>query len=439
MNSELISALKQIEREKGISMETLVSALEQAIAAAYRKDTSKPIQLHISMDRKTGKISAFQEKTVVEEVADAEREISLPEAKKSGFDGAAGGLFKQEVILEGLGRIATLTAKQVVIQKIREAERDMIYEEFKGREGDLVTGIVSREDGRNFFIDLGKVEAILPSSEQVRTQRLKIHQRCKFYILEARKSTKGSPHIVLSRTHPNLVRKLFEFEIPEIQSGIVEIKALVRDPGNRTKIAVVSKDPTVDAKGACLGTRGSRLQPIMDELEGEKIDIVRYKEDPKDYIQEALYPARFLEMDLNEEHKHAKLLVLDSQLSIAIGRAGQNVKLASRLMGWRIDISSESRVQEEKEKEEKRKEFLTTDIDQLEISDEVKQALTEQKFHSLSDLLGKTEDEILACGMSGGHIKTVKDFLKTHQLSFKASEPPPAQQTHEEAAAPQQE
>lgn len=419
MNGELILALKQIEREKGISMETLASAIEHAIASAYKKDMAKPMDLHIMIDRKTGKIRAFYAKTAVEDVADADIEIHIDEAKKEGFEGGVGEIFKQEVILEGLGRIATLTAKQVVVQKIREAERDMIYEEFKGREGDLVTGIVSRQDGRNYFVDLGKVEAILPSSEQVKTQRLKIHHRCKFYILEARKGTKGSPHIVLSRTHPNLVRKLFEFEIPEIQSGIVDIKALVRDPGNRTKIAVASNDPTVDPKGSCLGTRGSRLQPIIDELEGEKIDIVRYKEDAKEFIQEALYPAKFLEMDLDFDHKHAKLLVADNQLSIAIGRAGQNVKLASRLVGWRIDISSESRAQEEKEREEKRKEFLKTELQSLEISDDVKQTLAAQELQTISELIEKTEHEILSGGADEEQLKTIKDFLKTHQLSFK--------------------
>lgn len=448
MNSELISALQQIEREKGISAETLITAIEHAIAAAYKKDMPKPVPLHISIDRKTGRISAFEERAAVEEVADPENEISLPEAKKLGFEGQTGEPFRQEIILEGLGRIATLTAKQVVVQKIREAERDMIYEEFKGREGDLVTGIVSRQDGRNYFVDLGKVEAILPSSEQVKTQRLKIHQRCKFYILEARKGTKGSPHIVLSRTHPNLVRKLFEFEIPEIQSGIVDIKALVRDPGNRTKIAVASKDPTVDAKGSCLGTRGSRLQPIMDELEGEKIDIVRYKEDPKDFIQEALYPAKFIEMDLDYEHKHAKLLVLDSQLSIAIGRAGQNVKLASRLVGWRIDISSESRLQEEKDREEKRKEFLKTPVEDLEIADDIKLSLAPLELKTLSDIADKTEEEMLEGGINEEHMKIIKDFLKTHLLSLKVIEhetaPLPVQeeavvQEESGAAVPQQE
>ncbi len=436
MNSELISALKQIEREKGISMETLILAIEQGIGSAYKKEQSVPgTPLHIMIDRQTGKIRAFLEKLAVEQVADAETEISLDDARKSGFEGAAGEPYRQEIILEGLGRIATLTAKQVVVQKIREAERDMIYDEFKGREGDIVTGIVSRQDGRNYFVDLGKVEAILPSSEQVRGQKLRIHQRCKFYVLEARKGTKGSPHIVLSRTHPNLVRKLFEFEIPEIQSGIVEIKALVRDPGNRTKVAVWSKNPSIDAKGACLGNRGSRLQPIMDELEGEKIDIVRFKEESLDYIQEALYPAKFLDVNLDDEKKHARILVADSQLSLAIGRSGQNVKLASRLVGWRIDITSESRIAEEKEREEKKKELLASEISQLELCDTLRQAFLDKGLATLSDIVGKTEEEIASLDIAPDKISELKTFLKSNQLALHIPPPP----VIEEETAPAQE
>ncbi|HVL80720.1 MAG TPA: transcription termination factor NusA [Actinomycetota bacterium] len=321
-NLELIDALATLERERGIPAESIWTALEDALGAAYPKTPGvTATHARIEMDRNTAEIKVF------EQVVDEETEEVLSET------------FVETP--SALGRIAAQTAKQVIVQRLREAEREMTFEEYEGREGDIVNGVVEQHDPRFAILSLGKAEALMPAAEQVPRERYEVGDRVRAYIVEVRRSAKG-PTIVVSRTHPGLVRKLFEMEVPEIQDGLVEIKAIAREAGHRTKLAVASNDINIDAKGACVGPKGSRVRAVVNELRGEKIDVVLWSDDPSDLIVEALSPARVREVVIDEDTKTATVVVPDSQLSLAIGKEGQNARLAARLTGWRIDIKSES-------------------------------------------------------------------------------------------------
>lgn len=345
MNLELVGALNELERERGISKEILLDAIEAAIVSAYKRNDQAANNVRVSVSDKSGVIQVFAQKEVVDEVMDSANEISLAAAKRIDPNYSVGDIVEVDVTPKDFGRIAAQTAKQVVIQRIREAERALIYEEYSNREGDVVTGIVQRSDYRNVLVDLGKVEAILPPSEQMQRESYAHGTRVKVYISEVRQTTKG-PQVIVSRTHPGLLKRLFELEVPEIHDGIVEIKAVAREAGNRSKIAVISRDSNVDPVGACVGPRGMRVQSIVQELKGEKIDIVEYSIDPERFIGSALSPARVMRVFVNEEEKSARAVVPDHQLSLAIGREGQNARLAARLTGWKIDIKSESQMAE---------------------------------------------------------------------------------------------
>lgn len=343
MNVDFMEALREIEREKGIPLEKLVEAIEAALISAYRKNFGSAQNVRVEIDRSTGEMKVLAQKTVVENVKDPREEISLEEARRLNPRYELGDKVEVEVTPRNFGRIAAQTAKQVVVQRIREAERNIIYDEFSGREQDIVTGVVRRTEMKTVFIDLGRTEAILAPSEQVSTEVYRQGDRIKTYILEVRKTTKG-PQILVSRTHPGLVRRLFELEVPEIHDGIVEIKAVAREPGLRSKIAVYSHDQNVDPIGACVGPRGMRVQTVVNELRGEKIDIIRWSPDQAEFVASALSPAKVISVDLDEENRAARVVVPDYQLSLAIGREGQNARLAARLTGWKIDIKSESQV-----------------------------------------------------------------------------------------------
>jgi N utilization substance protein A len=323
-NFAFLEALQQIARDKGISVDTLLDALANALVAAYKRTPGAAEEAVVTVDPETGDIRVYgqeldEDGTVVREWDDTPKDF---------------------------GRIAAQTAKQVILQRIREAERDLKYEEYAGREGDIVTGIIQQSDNRYTLLDLGKVEALLPQAEQVPYERYEHGARLKAYIVEVRKTTKG-PQIVVSRTHPGLIKRLFELEVPEISSGVVEIKAAAREPGHRTKIAVWSNDSNVDPVGACVGARGARVRMVTNELRGEKVDIVPYSDDPREFVMRALQPAKVKEVHLDEETGTATVIVHDFQLSLAIGKEGQNARLAARLTGWRIDIKSESQLAEE--------------------------------------------------------------------------------------------
>jgi len=341
MNIEFINALKDIEKEKGIKIETLLEAIEVALLSAYRKNFGLLQNARVKIIRETGEIKVFAKKTVVETVSDPRLEIDLVSAKQINAEADLSDTIEVEVTPQNFGRIAAQTAKQVVVQRIREAERGLVYEEFLSREGDIVTGVIRWQEAKNVYIDLGRAEALLVPTEQIPTEKYNRGDRIKTYVIEVKKTTKG-PQILVSRTHPGLLKRLFELEVPEIYEGIIELKVVAREPGARSKIAVHSRDENVDSVGACVGPRGMRVQAIVNELRGEKIDIVKWNSNPKVFVANALSPAKVTSVEINEKEKIAKAIVPDYQLSLAIGREGQNARLAARLTGWKIDIKSES-------------------------------------------------------------------------------------------------
>lgn len=345
MNAEFMQAFEQLGREKGIAPVILFDAIEAALISAYRRNFGSAQNVRVSLDRVTGEIHVYARKNVVNQPEDSRLEISLVDAKALDRRFEVDDVVEIEVTPKNFGRIAAQTAKQVVVQRIREAERGIIFEEFSSRESDIVTGIVQRIEQKNVYIDLGKAEALLSPSEQMAGEIYKHGDRLKTYIIEVKKTSKG-PQIMVSRTHPGLLKRLFELEVPEIHDGIVEIKSVAREPGLRSKIAVHSRDENVDPVGACVGHKGMRVQTIVNELKGEKIDIVKWNVDPAKYIANALSPAKVLSADIYEDEKISKVIVPDYQLSLAIGKEGQNARLAAKLTGWKIDIKSESQVAE---------------------------------------------------------------------------------------------
>ncbi len=359
-NPELIAALRDLERDRGLSFNVLIEALEAALVSAYKRNFAREAETHgnpvVIIDREAGSYRVYARRAVVEEVTDPTIEITPADA---GAQYKIGDNYDIEVTPREFGRIAAQTAKQVIVQRIREAERDMIFDEYNDRIENLISGTVLRYEQRNMFIDLGKAEAILPLSEQVPHESYRIGSRVRVYVMEARRTNKG-PQIVVSRAHPNVVRRLFETEIPEVAQGLVEIKDISREPGSRSKVSVYTEEEDIDAVGACLGPRSSRINNISDELHGEKIDVIQWADQPAAYVANALQPAKVIQVHLNERQHLAEAVVPDYQLSLAIGKEGQNVRLAARLTGWRIDIHNEERwaelqtqrVDEAKEEEE---------------------------------------------------------------------------------------
>jgi len=345
MNAEFIEALEEIEKSKGISKEIIFEALEAALISSYKKNFGTAQNVEVKVDRDTGKVSVYAKKKVVDIAGDSLLEIDLEEARKIDEKYKIGDIATVEVTPRNFGRIAAQTAKQVVMQRIKDAERDVIYDEFINRENEIITGLVQRISKNNVYIDLGKTEGILPPSEQIQGEVYNQGDRLKLYILEVKKTTKG-PQIILSRSHPGLVKRLFELEVPEIHEGIVEIYAISREAGSRTKVAVYSKDPNVEPVGACVGIKGSRVKAIVDELNGEKIDIVIWSKNIEEFIANSLSPSSVIHVEANEKTKSALVVVPDYQLSLAIGKEGQNARLAAKLTNWKIDIKSESQYKE---------------------------------------------------------------------------------------------
>lgn len=346
MNVEFIEALEDIEREKGISKDVIFDALESALISGYKKNFGSSQNVEVKIDKTTGAVKVFAKKVIVDNVENDLLEISLGEAKKIDDKLQLEDIVNIEVTPKNFGRIAAQTSKQVVMQKIKEAERDVIYDEFIDRENEIITGLIQRVNNNVAYVDLGRTEGILPPSEQIEGEVYKQGDRLKLYILEVKKTTKG-PQIILSRSHPDLVKRLFELEVPEIHEGIVDIYAISREAGSRTKMAVGSNDPNVDPVGACVGFKGSRVKAIVDELNGEKIDIVVWSKNVDEFIANSLSPSKVLKVDVDEVEKSAVVVVPDYQLSLAIGKEGQNARLAAKLTNWKIDIKKESQYKEE--------------------------------------------------------------------------------------------
>ena len=348
MNKELIEALNILEKEKDISKEVLFEAIENSLITACKNHFGKADNVRVTIDRETGDFNVFAETTVVEEVTDDFLEMSLANAKLIDMKYELGDVVNVEIKSKEFGRIATQNAKNVILQKIREEERKILYSQYYEKEKDIVTGIVQRYVGNNVSVNLGKVDAMLMENEQVKGERFVPTERIKLYILEVKDTTKG-PRIMVSRTHPELVKRLFEAEVTEIQDGTVEIKSISREAGSRTKMAVWSANPDVDPVGACVGVNGARVNSVVAELRGEKIDIINWNENPAILIENALSPAKVISVIADEDEKTAKVIVPDYQLSLAIGKEGQNARLAARLTGFKIDIKSESKAREMEE------------------------------------------------------------------------------------------
>ena len=346
MNSEFIEDLRDLEKEKGISMNLLIEAIEQALISAYKKNFGGTGQnVRAEIDTENGDVHISYQKEVVAEVEDEHIQIALDEARLYDPDFEIGDVFESEVTPRSFGRIAAQTAKHVVVQRLREAERNMVFDQFAGKKDDLISGTVLRVENKNVYVNLGKTEALLLPTEQIPRENYNNGDRMKFYVIDVKKTTKG-PQILLSRTHPGLLKRLFEQEVPEIADGTVEIKSVVREAGQRAKIAVYSENKNIDPVGSCVGSKGLRVQSIVNELCGEKIEIVEWNPDPAIYICNALAPAKPVSVQINEAEKFSQVVVPDFQLSLAIGKEGQNARLAARLTGWKIDIKSESQMTE---------------------------------------------------------------------------------------------
>lgn len=345
MNQDFIQALEEIEKDKGVDKEIIFDALESALISSYKKNFGSAQNVEVEMDRETGDISLYALKEVVEEVEDKNLEISLDNARKLNVSYNLGDTVRIKLEPENFGRIAAQTAKQVVIQRIKDAERDVIFEDYTDRENEIITGEVRRVSNRNVFFDLGRTEALLPVQEQIMGEHYGQGERFKLLLVEVKRTTKG-PQVIVSRSHPNLIKRLFEMEVPEIVEGLVEIYSIAREAGSRTKIAVFSKDPSVDPLGACVGFKGNRVKAIVDQLHDEKIDIVIYEKNIEDFIANALSPSKVVDVFIKENLKEALVIVPDYQLSLAIGKEGQNARLAAKLTNWKIDIKSESQFEE---------------------------------------------------------------------------------------------
>ena len=345
MNEEFVGALRELVKEKGICEDLIFTTIQDALVAAYKKNyanaNTKAQNVKVSIDRETGEIGVYAQKVVVDEVYDDVTEISLEEAKAISPRYEVDDVVDLEVTPKNFGRVAAQLAKQVVTQRIKEAERNIIYDEYKEKEFDIITGTILRKDKGMVFVNLGKLEGVIGPNEQIPGEEYKFNEKLKLYIVEVKNGSKG-PQIHVSRTHPGLVKRLFELEVPEIFDGVVEVKSISREAGSRSKIAVYSNDQEVDAMGACVGPKGVRVQNIVNELKNEKIDIIKWSKDPAEFIANSLSPAKVLDVEVDEENKTAKVVVDDNQLSLAIGKEGQNVRLAAKLTNWKIDIKSKS-------------------------------------------------------------------------------------------------
>lgn len=346
-NTQLIIAMEELEKESGIQKEYLLESIETALVTAYKKNYEcEEENVKITMDKETGEIHIYVQKEVVKEVENDKTQISLADAKAINKTYKVGDIYEKELVPKNFGRIAAGTAKQVIIQKIREASREFLYNEYNERKGEIVSGIVQKADGGVVIVDLGKLEGIMTIKEQIPTEKYHVNDKIRACIIDVEKGLKGSTQVMISRAHNDFVRKLFELEIPEIYEGLIEIKSVSRDSGNRCKVAVYSQNENIDPVGSCVGQKGIRIQNIINELNGEKIDVIEWNEDPAIYISAALLPAGVMAVDIKEEEHFAQVIVPDDQLSLAIGKAGQNARLAAKLTNWKIDIKSETQFRE---------------------------------------------------------------------------------------------
>ena len=394
--TELLLAMEELEKTNGIKKDFLMESIESALVVAYKRNFECTTEnVKVVLDKVDGKMHVYQEKNIVEEVQDEKTEISLEDAKKQDANFKVGDVFQIELMPKEFGRIAAQTAKQVITQKIREASRDVIFTEFEDKKGEIITGLVQKADGGSVILDLGKIEGIMPKKEQIPTEKYRVNDKIKTCIISVEKGVKGSTQIILSRASTEFVRKLFEIEIPEIYEGLIEIKSISREAGFRSKVAVYSQNPNIDPVGSCVGQKGIRIQNIINELNGEKIDVIEWNADPSTFIATSLLPAKVLAVDAREDEKFAQVIVPDDQLSLAIGKGGQNAKLAARLTdNWTIDIKSESQFRKMlEEKQEENEEEIVEDIVENIETEESNEVIEEKKTKKARKSSKKEESE----------------------------------------------
>ena len=377
-SKELIEALEELEKERGIKKDVILESIETALVTAYKRNFESSENVKVTMDGKTGETHVYAEKEVVEIVENPNLQINLADAQKLSKKLAIGDVAEIEIVPKNFGRIAAQTAKQVIVQKIREESRNVLFEAFNDRKGEIVSGLVQKADGGVVVLDLGKLEGVMTLREQIPTEKYHVNDKLRAYVVDVERGAKGSPQVLVSRACPDFVRKLFELEIPEIYEGVIELKSVSRDPGSRSKVAVYSPNENIDPVGSCVGQKGIRIQNIINELSGEKIDVIEWNPDPAIYISSALLPAQVMAVDVHEEEKFAQVIVPDDQLSLAIGKAGQNARLAAKLTTWKIDIKSESQFREMMQKAQEEAEKAEQVQEEME-NEEVTQETVEEK------------------------------------------------------------
>lgn len=413
LSKDLYEALEQIGRGRKIDKEVLVETLESALSSASKKILGIHYEIKVSFDEDTSQFKAFYTKSVVEKVTSSDYEISKEDAKKVGFDKEIGEKVEYPISVQEFGRIAAQIMKQVMSRKVRDIERDAIYDEFVEKAGSILNGVVLRKEKRNIIVDLGDTEGVIPVREQVFRENFQTGERIKVYVLEVKKTLK-IPQVMLSRIHPDFIRKLFEMEIPEVAEKRVQIKSIARDPGFRIKIAVYSNDKNIDSVGACVGIKGGRIQPIVRDLKGEKIDVIEWDEDIKTFIKNSLRPSKVIEVSINNDDKSAVVVVSDENLSLAIGRNGQNVKLVSKLTGWRIDIKGESEISAKSKKLEIQEENNFAIV--FDISEEIAKGLKDGGFKTIGDLADTDVKSLIK--IEGINEKLAKKIIKKSKNSI---------------------
>ena len=394
MNYDILEALGQITKDKNLDLNYVIETLESGLLQAAKKKLGGAENVAVKLDRKTGDIKMFLIKKVVKKVEDPKLEISLDEAREQDEDAKIEGEVQIPLHFEDFGRNAIAMAKQVLIQRIQEAARDKVFEEYKDRVGEIVSGAVQQVDKGNIIVNLGKAEGFMPAKEQIPNEKFRQGNRIRAYIVTVEKSSKG-PQIILSRTHPGFLRRLFELEVPEIFEKIIEIKGVAREPGERAKVAVTSVDSRIDPVGACVGIRGSRVQGIVRELNNERIDVIQWSADPETFVSQSLAPAKIIHIDTNQEEKTMDVVVNDDKLSLAIGKAGQNARLASKLTGWKINILSETDYKQNKKKKQEEEETAVSELSQLSgVGEKLAEKIKEAGYNSLADLAETTVEDL---------------------------------------------
>ena len=433
-SKELIEALEELEKERGIKKDVILESIETALVTAYKRNFESSENVKVTMDGKSGETHVYAEKEVVEIVENPNLQINLADAQKLSKKLAIGDVAEIEIVPKNFGRIAAQTAKQVIVQKIREESRNVLFDAFNDRKGEIVSGLVQKADGGVVVLDLGRLEGVMTVREQIPTEKYHVNDKLRAYVVDVERGAKGSPQVLVSRACPDFVRKLFELEIPEIYEGVIELKSVSRDPGSRSKVAVYSPNENIDPVGSCVGQKGIRIQNIINELSGEKIDVIEWNADPAIYISSALLPAQVMAVDIHEEEKFAQVIVPDDQLSLAIGKAGQNARLAAKLTTWKIDIKSESQFREMMQKAQEEAESVAVATEEANNEEAIEEVVEEKATKKAAKKSTKKVEESEAAEEVKEEKKTTKKTKAKKEETADEAEEKPAKKTTKKAA-----